>query len=112
MTDAVFIAQRLKQQGVTKVFGQCGHTNYALIDACHRLGIEYISFRHEQMAAHAPKLAVVNVHLLPGVTKKSAPRGDVPMPRTGYWDIADFLKKGNGPPAEAAPARDEILLTE
>jgi len=22
-------------------------------------------------------------------------RGDVPMPRTGYWDIADFLKGGN-----------------
>ena len=22
-------------------------------------------------------------------------RGDVPMPRTGYWDIADFLKLGN-----------------
>jgi acetolactate synthase-1/2/3 large subunit len=22
-------------------------------------------------------------------------RGDVPMPRTGYWDIADFLKVGN-----------------
>jgi acetolactate synthase-1/2/3 large subunit len=23
-------------------------------------------------------------------------RGDVPMPRTGYWDIADFLRGGNG----------------
>jgi acetolactate synthase-1/2/3 large subunit len=22
-------------------------------------------------------------------------RGDVPMPRTGYWDIADFLQGGN-----------------
>jgi thiamine pyrophosphate-dependent acetolactate synthase large subunit-like protein len=22
-------------------------------------------------------------------------RGDVPMPRTGYWDIADFLEGGN-----------------
>ena len=27
--------------------------NYALIDACHKLGIEYVSFRHEQQAAHA-----------------------------------------------------------
>ena len=53
MTGAMFIAECLKQEGVTKVFGQCGHTNYALIDACHRLGIEYVSFRHEQMAAHA-----------------------------------------------------------
>ena len=47
MTGAMFIAECLKQDGVTKVFGQCGHTNYALIDACHKLGIEYVSFRHE-----------------------------------------------------------------
>jgi acetolactate synthase-1/2/3 large subunit len=72
----MFMAQCLKQEGVTKVFGQCGHTNYALIDACHRLGIEYVSFRHEQQAAHAAdayfrvshRLAVVNVHLSPGMT--------------------------------------------
>ena len=53
MTGAMFMAECLRQEGVTKVFGQCGHTNYALIDACHKLGIEYVSFRHEQMAAHA-----------------------------------------------------------
>jgi acetolactate synthase-1/2/3 large subunit len=72
----MFIAECLRQEGVTKVFGQCGHTNYALIDACHKLGIEYISFRHEQQAAHAAdayfrvshKLAVLNVHLSPGLT--------------------------------------------
>jgi acetolactate synthase-1/2/3 large subunit len=76
MTGAMFIAACLKQEGVTKVFGQCGHTNYALIDACRLHGIEYVSFRHEQMAAHAAdayfrvshKLAVVNVHLSPGMT--------------------------------------------
>jgi acetolactate synthase-1/2/3 large subunit len=76
MTGAMFIAHCLRQEGVTKVFGQCGHTNYALIDACHKLGIEYVSFRHEQMAAHAAdayfrvshRLAVVNVHLSPGMT--------------------------------------------
>ena len=76
MTGAMFIARCLQQEGVTKVFGQCGHTNYALIDACHKLGIEYISFRHEQQAAHAAdayfrvshRLAVVNVHLSPGMT--------------------------------------------
>ena len=76
MTGAMFMAQCLQQEGVTKVFGQCGHTNYALIDACHKLGIEYISFRHEQQAAHAAdayfrvthKLAVLNVHLSPGLT--------------------------------------------
>ena len=76
MTGAMFMAECFKQEGVTKVFGQCGHTNYALIDACQRFGIEYISFRHEQMAAHAAdayfrtshKLAVLNVHLSPGLT--------------------------------------------
>jgi len=76
MTGAMFIAACLKQEGVEKVFGQCGHTNYALIDACHKLGIEYVSFRHEQLAAHAAdayyrvshKLAVLNVHLSPGLT--------------------------------------------
>jgi acetolactate synthase-1/2/3 large subunit len=76
MTGAMYIAECLRQEGVTKVFGQCGHTNYALIDACHKLGIEYVSFRHEQQAAHAAdayfrvthKLAVLNVHLSPGLT--------------------------------------------
>jgi acetolactate synthase I/II/III large subunit len=76
MNGATFIAACLQEEGVTKVFGQCGHTNYALIDACHKIGIEYISFRHEQMAAHAAdgyyrsshKLAVLNVHLSPGMT--------------------------------------------
>ena len=53
MNGAMFIAECLRQEGVTKVFGQCGHTNYALIDACHKIGIEYISFRHEQQAVHA-----------------------------------------------------------
>jgi len=76
VTGAMYMADCLRQEGVTKVFGQCGHTNYALIDACHRLGIEFVSFRHEQMAAHAAdayyrvthKLAVLNVHLSPGLT--------------------------------------------
>jgi acetolactate synthase-1/2/3 large subunit len=76
MTGAMYMAQCLKEEGVEKVFGECGHTNYALIDACRRLGIEYVSFRHEQQAAHAAdgyarlskKLAVLNVHLSPGLT--------------------------------------------
>jgi acetolactate synthase-1/2/3 large subunit len=76
VTGAIFMAQCLKAEGVEKVFGQCGHTNYALIDACQQLGIEYISFRHEQQAVHAAdayyrvsrKLAVINVHLSPGLT--------------------------------------------
>ena len=76
VTGAMYMAECLRREGVSRVFGQCGHTNYALIDACHRLGIEFVSFRHEQMAAHAAdayyrvthKLAVLNVHLSPGLT--------------------------------------------
>ncbi|HEX7063195.1 MAG TPA: thiamine pyrophosphate-binding protein [Woeseiaceae bacterium] len=76
MNGAMYIAECLKNEGVEKVFGQCGHTNYALIDSCHRHGIEYVSFRHEQLAGHAAdayfrvshKLAVLNVHLSPGLT--------------------------------------------
>ncbi len=76
ITGAMFMARCLKEEGVEKVFGQCGHTNYALIDACQRHGIEYVSFRHEQQAAHAAdayyrlskKIAVLNLHLSPGLT--------------------------------------------
>jgi acetolactate synthase I/II/III large subunit len=76
VTGAMYIAHSLRNEGVEMVFGQCGHTNYALIDACQRVGIEYISFRHEQQAVHAAdayyrlskKLAVINVHLSPGLT--------------------------------------------
>ena len=76
MTGAEFIAECLKQEGVSKVFGQCGHTNYALMDALPKLGMDFVSFRHEQLATHAAdayfrvshKLAVVLVHLSPGLT--------------------------------------------
>ena len=40
--------------------------------------------------ALATALASKRPYLLEVVT-----RGDVPMPRTGYWDIADFLAHGN-----------------
>ena len=76
MNGAEFVAECLKQEGVSKVFGQCGHTNYGLIEALPRAGMEFVSFRHEQLAAHAAdayfrvshKLAVLLVHLSPGLT--------------------------------------------
>jgi acetolactate synthase-1/2/3 large subunit len=76
MTGAEFVAECLSQEGVSRVFGQCGHTNLALIDALPKVGIDFVSFRHEQLAAHAAdayfrtshKLAVVLVHLSPGLT--------------------------------------------
>ena len=35
-------------------------------------------------------------------------RGDLPMPRTGYWDIADFLKGGNGPANQSLEAAEGV----
>jgi thiamine pyrophosphate-dependent acetolactate synthase large subunit-like protein len=46
----MFIAHCLKQEGVTKCSASAA-TNYALT-RCHKLGIECVSFRHEQQAAH------------------------------------------------------------
>ena len=44
----------LETRGVEKVFGLCGHTVIALLDAFRESRqIEYISVRHEQIAAHA-----------------------------------------------------------
>ena len=47
-------------------------------------------FRSELPAALKTALDANAPYLLEVVT-----RGDVPMPRTGYWDIADFLAHGN-----------------
>ena len=45
----------------------------------------------DDLSAALKKAFAANVpYLLEVVT-----RGDVPMPRTGYWDIADFLRLGN-----------------
>ena len=119
MTGAMFIAECLKQEGVTKVFGQCGHTNYALIDACHRLGIEYVSFRHEQQAAHAAdayyrlshKLAVVNVHLSPGLTNALtgvATAAAIVI----FWPAAFFVGGDKQTAAELAQMKGQMVAIE
>lgn len=74
-TGADVIVRQLEQWGVTHVFGLCGHTNIALLDAFGRSDIEFVVFRHEQTAAHAAdgyaratgKPAVVVVHVGPGM---------------------------------------------
>jgi len=45
----------------------------------------------KDLAAALKKAMAANVPYLLEVRT----RGDVPMPRTGYWDIADFLRLGN-----------------
>ena len=74
-TGADVVVRQLEDWGVTKVFGLCGHTNIALLDALGRSSIEFVIFRHEQTAAHAAdgyaratgRPAVVVVHVGPGM---------------------------------------------
>ena len=68
----------LESRGVEKIFGLCGHTVIALLDALKESNIEYISVRHEQIAAHAADgyargknsgaPGVLLTHLGPGLT--------------------------------------------
>ena len=66
----------LERIGVEVVFGLCGHTIIALLDALGRSRIRFVSTRHEQVAAHAAdgyarasgKPGVVLTHLGPGLT--------------------------------------------
>ena len=43
----------LERRGVEYVFGLCGHTVIALLDAMKDSKLKYISVRHEQIAATA-----------------------------------------------------------
>ncbi|WP_433462577.1 thiamine pyrophosphate-binding protein [Spirillospora sp. CA-128828] len=47
------LVRRLEAYGVEYVFGTCGHTNIALLDALGRSPVEFVIARHEQAAAHA-----------------------------------------------------------
>jgi hypothetical protein len=70
------IADYLDQLGVEVVFGLCGHTVIAMLDALGKSRIRFVTTRHEQSAAHAAdgyaratgKPGVVLSHLGPGLT--------------------------------------------
>jgi acetolactate synthase-1/2/3 large subunit len=53
ITAAEALAGQLESYGVEYVFGTCGHTNIALLDALSRSQIRFVIARHEQAAAHA-----------------------------------------------------------
>ncbi|GAB2854427.1 biosynthetic-type acetolactate synthase large subunit [Actinoallomurus bryophytorum] len=53
LTAAHALAGQLESYGVEYVFGTCGHTNIALLDALSGSSIEFVIARHEQAAAHA-----------------------------------------------------------
>src|SRR5215469_7058163 len=70
------LADYLEQLGVDVIFGLCGHTVIAFLDALGKSRIRFISSRHEQVAAHAAdgyarasgKPGVLLTHLGPGLT--------------------------------------------
>src|SRR3569623_3204368 len=71
----------LERLGVEVIFGLCGHTVIAFLDALGKSRIRFISTRHEQIAAHAAdgyarasgKPGVLLTHLGPGLP--TAPPG-------------------------------------
>jgi len=70
------LAEYLERLGVDVIFGLCGHTNIAFLDALGKSRIRFVSTRHEQLAAHAAdgyarasgKPGVLLTHLGPGLT--------------------------------------------
>src|SRR6188768_1450043 len=70
------LVEYLERLGVEVVFGLCGHTNIAFLDALGKSRIRFVSSRHEQVAAHAAdgyarasgKPGVLLTHLGPGLT--------------------------------------------
>jgi acetolactate synthase I/II/III large subunit len=52
-TGAQALVALLEQYGVRYVFGTCGHTNIAVLDALAGSDIDFVIARHEQAAAHA-----------------------------------------------------------
>ena len=72
---AAALAAQLESYGVEYVFGTCGHTNIAFLDALSRTSIRFVIARHEQTAAHAAdgyaratgKPGVLLLHAGPGM---------------------------------------------
>lgn len=75
VTAAEALAAQLESYGVDYIFGTCGHTNIALLDAISRSRVTFVIARHEQAAAHAAdgyaratgKPGVLLVHVGPGM---------------------------------------------
>ncbi len=73
---AYLLTEYLERLGVEYVFGLCGHSIVALLDALGKSKIRYITTRHEQVAAHMAegyarvtgKPGVLMTHLGPGLT--------------------------------------------
>ena len=74
--SSYLLVEYLERIGVDIIFGLCGHTNIAMLDALSKSSIRFITSRHEQVSAHSAdgyarvtgKPGVVLSHLGPGLT--------------------------------------------
>ena len=74
--SSYLLVEYLERIGVDVVFGLCGHTNIAFLDALSKSRIRFLTSRHEQVSAHSAdgyarvtgKPGVVLSHLGPGLT--------------------------------------------
>jgi acetolactate synthase I/II/III large subunit len=73
---AVQLVDYLERVGVEVIYGMCGHSLVQMLDAMGRSKINFVSCRHEQLAAHiadgyarvSGKTGVVMTHVGPGLT--------------------------------------------
>ena len=74
--SSYLLVEYLERIGVDVIFGLCGHTNIAFLDALSKSRIRFLTSRHEQVSAHSAdgyarvtgKPGVVLSHLGPGLT--------------------------------------------
>ena len=70
------LVRDLERRGVSHVFGLCGHTNIAVLNALSSSTIKFVNVRHEQISAHMAdgyarvtgRASVLLSHLGPGLT--------------------------------------------
>jgi acetolactate synthase-1/2/3 large subunit len=74
----------------SKPDGQAYNPDFMLLAKSFGIDSMLVSSPHELGSALEQALKADKPFLLEVRT-----RGDLPMPRTGYWDIADFLAGGN-----------------
>ena len=98
------------------VFGTCGHTNIALLDALSRSRIRFVIARHEQAAAHAAdgyarmsgQPGVLLLHVGPGHDERGHRRGHGRArlhPAGGHQRRRALLLRGPASAPGSQPAR-------
>jgi len=88
MTGAQVLVAQLESYGVEYIFGICGHTNIAMLDALSRSSIEFVICRHEQAAAHARRAGSPSAYR----AALSLYGGEL-LPENRYDDWADMRRE-------------------